>query len=181
MPGKKQTRRTFIIKACWATLGTGALTAGISLKSCSNFFSAPNTFDILNDSQKDRLAFAESVYPFFTKEELNLIRPVVNKLSTDWEVINNTFFNFYRRKSQEKPFNSLASVLRESLIAEFIHSASPDDLSLFDKSRIRITGYIIENGFFPYSSFGYPDVRTEPFIADPSWEICHLQPFHKVS
>lgn len=177
MTSSDLTRRRFIIKACWMTLGIGAFTAGVSVKACPYFLSAPQPGDIasLDGQQKDRLAFVEAVYPLFTMSELATILEVVIHPEKDWEIIEHTFFVSFDNQN-DKPFYAFSLKQREHAIAEYLNSEHKEQVQAFDASRIRIMHSIVENGFFPYASFGYPDVRAEPFIADPSWEICHHKP-----
>ena len=96
----------------------------------------------------------------------------------EWEIINRFFFkNFY--KNSNVKFHLCNLDQREKMVADFINknkTTNKDIHHKFDKAWKKLVKFNIRQSFSPYSAYGYPDKRTLPFSADPSWPEYHLEP-----
>ncbi len=153
-----------------------------------------------DDSEvQDKVAFTEAVYPFFSREEFfNDVKVILSK-KKEWSIIKQTFFKYYY--SEKKSWYSDLSILsalrpkkverfaalprseRELAIVEYIRFAEKenvdtdtDALHAFDTARNGLVNYLIRHSYSPFSAYGYPDKRSLPFMADPSWVEYHEKP-----
>ena len=149
---------------------------------------------------KDEMAFCHTVYPLFSDEALLEDANAILRKKGEWDAIGRTFFSHYygqgnkggktdsffsfsEKKIKETPskkrFADLPLNERERAIVTYIDVAGremPADRDAFDLARNAIIHHMIRNSYSPFSAYGYPDRRTLPFMADPSWETYHLKP-----
>jgi hypothetical protein len=155
---------------------------GLSFLPFARWFNRNLASTRSNDSAiLEKVAFIETVYPFFSKEELLEKIDIVLARKHAWEVIEKTFFTYFYSKSEKALFQySLAD--REGFITKYIdESAINDEISLkkFTRARINIMMSLVNQSFSPFIAYGYPKKRVVPFTADPSWDEYHKIPGSK--
>jgi hypothetical protein len=168
-------RRKFVKLASLSSLGIGCLAYFTGLGRVVNIFPSACRYD--HDTM-EKLAFIETIYPFFSQEKLFEEADMILLEEEKWDIIKNTFFKYFYNNSKKK-FFTYNIFDREKFIVQYIEEATVSDeksLRRFTWVRKNIMRDLLEKSAFPYSAYGYPEKKPIPFMADPSWDEYHKKP-----